>query len=92
MLPNGGESWFVYDVGPARQVNIDLTSDDFDTVVEVWRVPEDARSIGSMTSNDDGGSGRNSRLSLSTTANTVLLVKVRSFGSSSGGRFSLYVR
>jgi hypothetical protein len=91
-LSSGGESWFIYELGPATRVNIDLTSDDFDTVVETWRVPVGARSIGSMTSNDDGGSGRNSRLSLTTSPNTVLLVKVRAFGNSSGGRFSLYVR
>jgi hypothetical protein len=67
------------------QVAIDLTSDEFDTMLML--IAEDGSTV---AENDDGPDGStNSLLFSRITENGSYIVRVRAFGETSGGKFNL---
>lgn len=84
------EIFYLYDV--TGSVEVDLTSDDFDTYVEVWAVDLEGGFFAGEATNDDGGEDQNSRLSFDVGTRSQLLVKVRGYSGNGSGNFQLLVR
>jgi len=73
------------DLKKGDQVSIDVTSDHFDTVVTL--IAEDGSTV---AENDDGPDGAtNSLLFARITEDGRYIVRVRAFGETSGGKFTL---
>lgn len=84
-----GEGGFARDyyveLNKGDQVAIDLTSDEFDTMLTL--IAEDGSTV---AENDDGPDGStNSLLFSRITENGSYIVRVRAFGETSGGKFNL---
>lgn len=78
---------YVVNLVAGDQVAIDLKSDEFDTVIML--IAADGSTVGS---NDDGPDGGTSSLLFARITETgKYIVRVRTFGVTGGGRFSLKV-
>ncbi len=78
---------YFIDLNKGDQVAVDLVSDDFDTIVML--IGADGTKIGE---NDDGADGStNSLLFTRIEENGRYIVRVRAFGDTSGGKFTLKV-
>lgn len=78
---------YVVNLSAGDQVAIDLKSDEFDTMIML--IAADGSTVGS---NDDGPDGGTSSLLFARITETgKYIVRVRTFGVTGGGRFSLQV-
>ena len=83
---------FRFDLAEFNNVKISVTSDEFDTFVELFAGsdPSDRLLENSVALDDDGGEGLNSLLDLPLSAGSYL-IEVRSFGSGASGAYTLEV-
>jgi hypothetical protein len=78
---------YVVQLQAGNQITIDLTSDDFDTMV--YLIASDGTTVGE---NDDGPDGTtNSLLFTRIIRNGTYFIRVRSFGEVGSGRYNLKV-
>jgi hypothetical protein len=84
-MSNGEAHSYRLTVAEAGQLVVDLTSDDFDTVLELQREGQPA------IEDDDGGDGTNARITADVEPGTYTIV-AKSFGGSDSGLYELTAR
>lgn len=83
---DGNQPEFAITLEEGQSVQIDVSSDDFDTYLEV----RDA-SGALIDENDDGGDSLNSRLFFTAPASATYILRVRAFGGNATGTFTISV-